>query len=477
MPKVRETSGRRAARNFLSLLGANIVVHVLGFVAVVYLARRLSVQGFGRLVFAQALLQYFALVGNLGLNRYGIREVARDRNSIRQTVNCVVSIQTIFSILAAILMALLALILPRPAQDKMLIAFYGLYIVLTGIWLDWVYKGLERMTITAASQVVEAVIYVALVFALVRSESDILRIPLFAILSLLFAVAVLGFMYVRQYGWPRPCFDKKAWQYALRASIPIFFSFLLVQVFYSIDTVMLGLMKTDQVVGLYNAAYKIIFVIISVGSLLQEVIFPLLARFYRESTEKMEIVLRLTVRAYVAMALPLAVGGTLLARPILLLIYGHAYEDATLVFQILICGVAEVLLILPFGFALIACDQERKYMFGVAAGAISNIILNIALIPPFGMTGAAIATVASQLLVVLYMIASAKRVTSVGLRGSVLKPAIAAAAMGLAVAWSPLHVLINILIGSLAYLIVFSLIRGVGKEDYAMFKRYVLGRA
>jgi O-antigen/teichoic acid export membrane protein len=230
-------------------------------------------------------------------------------------------------------------------------------------------------------------------------------------------------------------------------------------------------------VGLYNAAYKIILVLLGLGGLLQETLFPLCSRFFKESNEKLVVLLNISEKIYVTIAIPLGVGGTLLAKPLIILIYGNSYEGATLPFQILIWTVVVIFTSLTFGFTLMACDRERSYMLGVGCGALANIILNSVLIPPFGMIGAAVATLAAEIVVIIYMVINSREIACIRVERYILRPVIASSVMGLAIAWSNLHVLINIFIGMFVYIIVFLLLRGIRKEDVILFKRYVLGRS
>ncbi|NPV54706.1 MAG: flippase [Firmicutes bacterium] len=475
-----KTSGARAISNLINLLIATLITESIGFIVVAYLARKLTTVGFGRLAFAQAILSYFILLGDFGLNLFGTREVARNRGNIQKIVNGVVTLQGTLSTIAAGLMVLFASLIPRPPEDKALIMLYSITIILTGISIDWVFRGLERMAIVACSRIIRALIYSGLVFLLVREQSDILKVPLYAIISAALAVAVMAAIYIKKCGWIRPYFNVEFSRYALKIGIPFFFSIVLIRIYYNLDTVMLGFMKTDEMVGLYNAAYKIILVILGLGGLLQEALFPLSARYFKESQEKLKILLNISEKIYITLALPIGVGGTLLAKPILVLIYGSSYDGATMPFQILLWTVIVIFFTLTFGLALMTCDQERVYMLCVGCGALVNIVLNLMLIPSFGMAGAAIATLISESVVAViavFLVNKLRRAVYINAKSCILKPAMASAIMGLAIAWSNLHVLINILIGAVVYCVAFILLKGITRDDVLLFKRYVLGRS
>jgi len=469
-------TGKRALKNLFSLSGAFLLSSAVGFAATAFIARRLTSIGYGRIAFAQALLAYFSLIGDLGLNRFGTREIARTREKVRDIVNGVVTLQLSFSLLATLMMVLFCLLISRPREDKVILALYSLYIILASLSLDWAFKGREKMGMVAVSQIMASVTYAVLIFLFLRGQEDIFLVPIFYLVSVALRVVFLAAAHLRRFGLVRLVFDMDFFRSALKVGIPFFFSIVMIQVYYNLDTVMLGFMKGDRIVGLYNAAYRIIMVLIGIGSLLAETFFPLFSRFFRESPEKLETILDVSVKVYCTLAFPLAVGGIILARPLIVLIFGAGYEGSTAPFRILILTVAVIYVSFTFGFTNMACDRERRYMVGVGIGALVNILLNAVLIPSFDMRGAAVATLASEVVVLIYMLLSAREVVKINLWRHLARPAVASGVMAAAIAWSDLHVLANIAIGAAVYLLAFLVMKGVTDRDVSMFRQYVLGR-
>ncbi len=467
------STGTRAISNLSALILSSVVANAVTFITVAYLARSLTAEGLGRLSFAQALYQYFLLIGNFGLNLFGIREIARDRARIRSTVNTVVTLQTLLSMVAAGLIVLFAFLLSKPYEDKILISLFALDIVVWGVFLDWVFRGLETMRIVAAAQALRAIVYAGLVFALVRNQGDILRIPIFHFFSTLVLVAIPGIVYITRYGWPRPSFDSESWRHALKTALPFLFISVLIQIYYNLDTVMLGFLKSNETVGLYSAAYKIIFLIISIGALIQDVFFPVFSRFFVESKEKLGTALNIAQHLFVTISIPLGVGGTILARPLIAFIYGGTYSGAVLPFKLLIWTVVIQFFGITFGTSLLTTNKERHFMYSVGCGALANVILNFLLIPRFGAEGAAIATIVAQTIVTTLLIIFSRSVARITLVSNLPKPLIASAVMGLALVWSPFPIILNLFMGALIYLIIFSLLKGFHTEEIALLKNYL----
>jgi O-antigen/teichoic acid export membrane protein len=163
---------------------------------------------------------------------------------------------------------------------------------------------------------------------------------------------------------------------------------------------MLGWWRTAPEIGFYSASQKIVQFLYILPAVLTSAIFPVLSRLIgqKDSGEKIKLLLEKSVLAVLLIAVPLTVGGIILAKPIIELIYGREYLSAVLSFQLLI---VTTLIIFPatlIGNSILAYDKQRKMAGYVAIAAFGNIIFNAILIPPYGIYGAAFATIVTQLI-------------------------------------------------------------------------------
>jgi len=473
----RLSTGQRIVKNFVSLTAANIISKLIGFVTIAYLARVLHASGFGQISFAQAIIAYSALFTNLGLTTFGIREIARDKKQIKKYVNNILTLRMVLTVVSFGFLVVFLVFIKKPVDYKSLIAFYGLSLFPSALSLDWVFQGIERMEFIGIAGILRSLVYAGLIFLFINSPSNILSVPLFGLAASFIMIALPIYIFVKNYGWFSFSFNWPIWKEFLTKALPMGFSSIMIQIYYNLDTIMLGFIKGDEVVGWYNAAYKIIFFILPFGGLLIQSIFPLISRYYKESREKLSLLVNTSAKILTAGAIPLGIGGTILAKPIMNLIYGPQYQNGVIAFQILIWTVVVIFISVNFGNSLMACDGERKYAIGVSIGAGTNIILNFLLIPPFSLVGAAIATLATEVVVLLYMAYHFSKIARIHLERYILKPSIAGLIMG-AVIWAVrVNVLLSIIIGVVVYLAAFLLIRGVNSKDIQLIRRYILGKS
>ena len=164
----------------------------------------------------------------------------------------------------------------------------------------------------------------------------------------------------------------------MQESLPLGFAFMLLQVYYLTDTVMLGFLRGDVLVGWYSAAYKSVAFVLVLGGLFFETTFPVISRYYKLASDRLPWLLDASLRITILLAIPLAVGGSILAGPFLNSLYGSQYRAATVAFRLLIWAVAIELVGMNWGYALMACDRAREYLKAVGLGAVISITLNFA---------------------------------------------------------------------------------------------------
>ena len=471
------STGQRIIKNFLSITTANIITRLISFVTVTYLARVLNAGGFGKISFARAIIAYFALIANLGLPTFGIREIARDKKHIKKYVNNILTLRLILATISFGLLFIFLLFIHESMDYKTLIAFFGLSMFPTSLSLAWVFQGVEKMEYIGIANIFQSVTYAGLVILFVNSPSRILSVPLFAFATSFIMITILGYSFIKHYGWFSFSFNLTIWKEFLKKALPMGFSFIMILIYYNLDTVMLGFMKSSKVVGWYNAAYKIIFFILPFGTMFIQTIFPLMSKYYKQSREKLSILVNTSAKLLISIAIPLGIGGTILAKPIINLIYGSQYLNGTIAFQILIWNVVVIFVSMNFGNSLMACSGEKKYAIGVTIGAATNIILNFLLIPSFSLMGAAIATLTTEIVVLIYMAYYFSKISRIYIERYILKPTVAGVTMGVVLGIVRINVLLRITIGIVVYFAIFFLIKGINNSDVKLIRKYILKRA
>jgi len=469
---------QRILKNTFSLLFSSIIAQLFGLIGVIYLARVLGPRDFGKINFAVAIITYFSLIANLGLPLLGTREIARDREKINDYLNNILTMRLCLAALSFGLLLLMTLFLNKPLEIKYLIILYGLGLIPSALLLDWAFQGVERMEYIGLGRILGSVVYLGLVLWFIKSSEQLLLIPCFGFAGSFLAAGVLISIFVRNFDKIRLKFSLISWKILIRQALPIGFSLIMAQIFYNIDTVMLGFMRSDEEVGYYNAAYKIIMILIFVIGIYHDSIFPVISNYYKTSLDSLKKLLSYTQKLMVTVAVPLVMGGTILARPVMNLIFGAKYGEGVIAFQILIWAVVIIYINTVYSRGLLSCKKEKWYLAGTTIPAVINVSTNFILIPLLGLKGAAIATVLAEASGFLVMYVGFRRIVYIPFSKYIFRPLLASVIMLLFLFWGlnglNLNVFLLIFGGVFIYFVFLYLIKGITKDEIRLVQLALL---
>lgn len=388
---------RTLVRNAGALTAARGVTALLTLAVTIYLARVLEPSAYGMLSWALAYMSYFTLVSDFGLSVYGQREVARHRGRLQELVGHILALR--FVLVPFIFAAYLGLLLllDKPPLFKAVVAVQGVGLLGTALTLEWAYLGLERMGVLAVRNVLVAVLTLAGVLLLVREPDQVVLAAAAMAGSLVLGSLWLLLTYRRDFGRPRLRFDRAAWLVMLGPVLPIAAAHALAAININMDQLMLGVLRTDQEVGWYGASYRLLLAAMIPSQILLQTFLPSISAAFGD-TESMRERSRMFSTALFVVGLPVAAGGALFA-PELIGLFGADYAPAVPAFSLLMGFAAVQYASIGFGTSLIAWDRQRLYMVALLGGAIANVVLNLTLIPSYGILGAAVATLSSEVVV------------------------------------------------------------------------------
>jgi len=395
---------RRLLSGFAVLAAGSVAGQIVSFVALAVVARRIGPENLGAYQFAFALTQYFAIPVNLGVGVLAIRDVAREPARVREVAGEVMVLLALLSALAYGLLLALTPLLATTDAARTLLPITGLTFVIQAFGLEWALQGLRRLGTLAVLRLVSAAIAGGLSILLVDDGLEGARTYAWLVLvawAILAGGSLLAVL--RGGGGPALCFDPGRLRRRFVRSVPFGVSLILIQVYYSLDSVMLGYLRDDKEVGIYAAAYRIPLAVAGFAGLWVTALYPHAAEVFESEPDRLRRqVGRLATLSLLA-ALPFGIAATLLATDLMPAIFGDPYAAAATPFALLAWSAAIIIVSVNFGNVLLAAGDERFYIVGVGAGALLNVALNFILIPPFGVEGAGIATISAEALVLVVM--------------------------------------------------------------------------
>jgi O-antigen/teichoic acid export membrane protein len=434
----------RVAKNSLFPLGTGLLNRAFDFVfALVYL-RVLGPQGTGAYTFAVVVVGYFDILVNFGLGTLLTREVARDPSQAERYFGN--TLATRLGMATLVLLAALALAGPI-AGPLQIGPDVGLAIVLLTLGMlpgalastaSAMFMARERMEVPAAVTVMSTLVKVGLGTAVLLAGWGIVGLAVVSLAANVLNAVVLGALMAAMLGSPRLHIDLRFSRGLLALSWPLMLNNFLNSLFFRIDAVLLKPLAGEVALGHYATAYKFIDGLQIIPSTFVLALFPILSRQAAGHPHELVRAFTFGLKVLLILALPISVGTTLLAEPIIGLLAGPAFlPDSALALQVLIW-------FLPFSFVngltqyvLIALNRQRWITLSFFVAAAANLALNLWAIPRYGFLGAAVATVISEwILLMPFWYAVRRHVAAVPLLGLTWRPILAAMIMGLAVYWA-----------------------------------------
>lgn len=171
-----------------------------------------------------------------------------------------------------------------------------------------------------------------------------------------------------------------------------------------IDIILIGVLRTEAEVGIYRVAVQAASLVAFGITVMNSVVAPHFSRYYtRGDRAALQRLVLLTSRLTAMVSVPAAAIFIFWGEPILELVFGAGYSAGAMPLALLALGYLVTGLWGPVATLLNMTGHERETLKGVSLGAFANVVLNLALVPTYGMIGAALSTLATMLLWNLYL--------------------------------------------------------------------------
>lgn len=392
------------------LLISRALGYGLALVNSIVVARALGAERMGEYAYAMGLAGLFGLIPHMGISTIVTRAVALDASDGRAVLRTALGAQALLAGGVLVVIPVFAALLPVQPVPLVYVGLAATQLAVGA--LSWPYLavvgGHARYDRLAVAEVLAAACTTAVLLAVALTRADVTGFLAAQAVAAGGAVAAARWVsrpFLREHGtrtFSVPELIRQAAPFGATAAVQGLYTRL--------DTLLLGQMSSTMALGLYNVAYKPATLAVSLGSTVAGTLFPVMARppygTIPPSYARGARTLGLT-----GPAMALALCG--LAEPLLILLYGEPFRAAAPILMVLALSAAAHWLYAPLGMALQARGRARVWLRAMAAALALNAVGNLWAIPRWGALGAAGATLASELVLVLIGLALAWRLLAV----------------------------------------------------------------
>lgn len=413
----------RTIRGTVVVIWMSLVGGFLAYLIRLVLARNLTPAEYGLFYAVYAFIGLFTVFRNLGFNEAMAKYIAgwkakNQNKKIKGIILQTVLLQFSFALLFAIAIYFLRDILinqyfKNPAAEIVLY-FLLLSFLLTpfGDSFKFIFQGLQHLFLSSSVNVVKMLSILLLAFFFFQQGLG-LKSPALAyflaylILPLLYSPLLMKFfpfsrVHAETAGMPKLLFS---------FGIPVIFSlvgYLLVE--YT-DVLLLTYFRSLEEVGLYNAALPTSKLLFYFSGSLGFVIFPLVSEIWAKGEQRKLHAGMSTIYTYTSLTM-IPFGLILVAFPeiVLRVLFGEVYVPARTALQVLSIGSIFFTLFSLNANLFSGIGKPKITTIIVLAGAACNLLLNLLLIPLYGILGAAIATGFTYLLMLILSTIKAREI-------------------------------------------------------------------
>ncbi|WP_455137362.1 oligosaccharide flippase family protein [Thermophilibacter sp.] len=396
------------AKNFFYNISYQILVLIVPLVTTPYLARMVGAEALGQYSYSYSVAYYFVLFAMLGVNNYGNRSIARvcgDRELVSRTFWSIFALQCSLAVLMLVLYVGYALCFE--GASAIALAWVP-YVISAAFDVNWFFFGLEEFRLTVVRNSIIKLLTFISIFVFVRGDYALIAYCLIMSASFLLSAIALWPALIHRVDWYLPSIQEVLAH--LKPNALLFVPVVAVSLYAVLDKLMLGWWSTMEQVGYFDSALKIGTFAMTFIDALGTVMLPRAAALFAQGKRKMaEEHLELSIWFVLMLSFALCFGIAGVAPTFVPLYLGEGFEPCVLLSSIIVADMPFMALsnVLRTQY-LIPLSRDREYTVSIIAGAISNILINLALIPALGATGAAIAAFAAEAVVCLVQCAYLK---------------------------------------------------------------------
>lgn len=371
---------------------------VLLLVLLMIAGRFLDAADYGRFSFALALTTILETIMDIGLSQVTARAVARQKDTAAQLFRHVLGLKLVWVAGGLILLIAIAPILRSDPVVIRLCYLLGISAAVRSYLLTarGLLQGLDRFDLETVAVVADRLLLLILGAAALWAGYGLTGLALAFVAARLLMLFLVSALLRSTVGAVRPQFDREAWRELQASALPLGFFMLALNMYTYIDTVILGIMRSDAETGWYAASYRIYEGLTYAPSVLAAVLTPRLSFLFTHDRRGHRALLMRGLAASATLGVLLGGMAVWAAPSIVVILFGESYLPAAAPLRVLAGGSLLVFSTWILHAAAISINLDRRLFVTTAIGLCVNVALNILFIPAWGIRGAAWATVLAE---------------------------------------------------------------------------------
>jgi O-antigen/teichoic acid export membrane protein len=381
------------------LFGSKLLSRLLYTVFLLFSAYRLGPSLFGALMFTLAVVELMSSVGDLGMTRYGARELVRHWDDRAVLSGEIFFFQTLTSLIFCLGGAAVVLI-ANPQSPKLQILLMGMFAIFMSGFVNTaesLFIASKNFFFSALLTFINRAVFILLGFVFLEMGYSVIAVMAGYIAGVALESALRTWVAWRRISALSFKFTFRQFWRMVLAVIPFMVGGTAAIVTIYVSVIVLGLLKDDATVGVYSAAFSLYVPLMWVPVILAKTLFPVMTERYIGDPDRARMLSWQWYRLLALAGIPLAIMVTLLAIPVLSY-FPSGYAESSKILMILVWSVPFSLVAVVEINVLQITDRERIAARALILMALVTTVLCLVLIPFFGAVGAAVAVLSGTII-------------------------------------------------------------------------------
>lgn len=389
------------AQNTSFLTIASVLQKVISFFYFIFVARMIQVEHTGVYFFAITFTTIFTVVADFGMGPVLTRETARFPDRAQSYFNTVFWTKVLFGVGAYALVVFFSYILRYPQETKLLIYISGLTMFFDNLTTAFnsIFRARKNLIYESATVIISQFTTLVIgTLALLNHWPLVWLIIAYTIPSFLTTVYMSRFL-KRVYGITiQFIWNKEVFKIFLATAVPFAMAGIIGRLYAYSDSLLMSKMLTAKELGWWSVPYKITFAFQFIPVALSASVYPVFSSLFLKDKASIGPLFEKSWRYLFAIVFPLALGLMAVAQPVIIHVFGSQYAPSIVPLRLLLGSLIFGFLALITGALLNATNNQKTQTSLITVVLVFNIILNLLLLPRFGIVGAAIAALCSNML-------------------------------------------------------------------------------
>jgi O-antigen/teichoic acid export membrane protein len=372
--------------NFTSLSLLQVLGYITPFITMPYLSRVIGVEKFGTLAFASSIIAYLQAVTVYGFNYTAVRDVAKNKHDmvrVSSIYSNVLVCSFLLMVLSFLILISLICFIPLLKNNALVLLLTFLSVPGSIFSFDWFFQAMERMKYITIISTLSKLLFVVLIFVVIKERDDYIYLPVLTALGYLLAGTISSYIIFKKLHVKFIFPSLNTIWTTLKDGWNMFVSIFLPNLYSNFSTMFLRIQGGETATGLFDAGKRFISIGEQIIDVLSRTFFPFLAR--RLDKHNLYAKINLFICGFISISL--FFGADLIIK----IFFTKDFNDSARVIRILAISPFFLSLMNTYGTNyLVLAGGEKTYKNIIFVGSIFGFIFSFLAISFFGFIGAAL---------------------------------------------------------------------------------------